>query len=137
MMPMDNFHFDITARPAHKLRADDDTPDTLDLAMRIAFLHHRTATHYCIHPEKGLVFFWAESTRSSIWKSIPLPFELDYLGAADWARRWLREQDYGPEPDHDGSNVRGWRVYNEDWGHVADDWAAFVAIHPEWAMLGK
>jgi hypothetical protein len=24
---------------------------------------------------------------------------------------WLEEVDYGEEPDHDGANGKGWRVY--------------------------
>lgn len=68
---------------------------------------------------------------------VALPFTLDAEGAADFARRWLAEADYGSQPDHDGDNGRGWRVYNEGWGHVDGHRSAIVAITPVWAMYGK
>lgn len=52
-----------------------------------------------------------------------------------WA--WLETVAYGPQPDHDGSNGKGWRVFNEAWGHVAQERFAFCAIQPVWAMYEK
>lgn len=68
---------------------------------------------------------------------IALPFKLDAEGAADFARRWLAEADYGKQPDHDGDNGRGWRLYVEGWGHVDGHRNAIIAISPAWAMYGK
>ena len=117
---MDNFRIDITSE-------GDLTP-----AMRIAFGKYRKAKGYSISPEKGLIFYWAEHERAAM-----LPFELDAEAAADFARRWLAEQNYGTEPDHDGDNGKGWRLYNEAWGHIGNEWQAFVAVKPAWAMYGK
>src|SRR5690349_24893058 len=52
---------------------------------------------------------------------------------------WLAEADYGPQPDHDGDNSKGWRIYNEAWGHVDNLWGAIVAIQPrsEERRVGK
>lgn len=66
-----------------------------------------------------------------------LPFTLDASGAADFATRWLSEVEYGPQDDHDGHDTKGWRIYNESWGHIEELRSAFVAITPEWAMHGK
>lgn len=50
---------------------------------------------------------------------------------------WLDDTSYGTQPDHDGDNDKGWRIYNEAWGHVAGLWQAFAAIEPVWLMYGK
>ena len=57
--------------------------------------------------------------------------------ATGFVRGWLGSVEYGPEPDHDGSNGKGWRVFNEYWGHVAGYRYAIVAVQPAWAMYGK
>lgn len=121
---MDNFHFDLTSE------------GDLELPMHIAFERsERRAEGYLIHPEKGLVFFWyVGGTQDGLVK---LPFKLDHIGAADFASRWLAEQNYGNEPDHDGDNGRGWRLYNEAWGRVASMTGSFIAVKPAWAMYGK
>lgn len=121
---MDNFHIDITS----------DGP--LGPPMKIAFGFYKKAEGYVITPEKGLVFFnYLDGAPKSL--AIKLPFKLDAEGAADFARRWLEEQNYGPEPDHDGDNGKGWRLYNEEWGHVGGWTGSIVAVQPRWAMYGK
>lgn len=150
---MDNFRVDITA----------EGDSTLAAAMKLAFGKYRSATHYAVRPAfagereevpadapkwtKGawkygkepkplrLVFYWSAS--ESAPDLVALPFKMDAEGAADFARRWLAEADYGNQPDHDGDNEKGWRLYNEAWGHVDSHWGAFVAVAPEWAMHGK
>lgn len=119
---MDNFHIDLTSQ------------GDLTKAMEIAFAGAPggKAEAYRIN-DKGLVFYWHSDAGTT-----SLPFKLDAAGAADFARRWLAEQDYGPEPNHDGDNGRGWRLYNESWGRVDDCGSySFVAVKPEWAMYGK
>lgn len=78
--------------------------------------------HYEIKPEDGKVAF---------------PFKMDADGAADFARRWLSQTEYGHEPDHDGDNGKGWRLYNEGWGHIDGDNYGVIAVAPVWAMYGK
>jgi hypothetical protein len=126
---MDNFHFDMTCQGR----------ETLSAAMRLAFSQHSKATHYAIREAddkkpRRIVFFWAESVAKG---AAPFPFKMDAEGCADFAWRWLSEVDFGSEPDHDGDNGKGWRVYNEGWGHVDGEWAGIIAVAPEWAMYGK
>src|ERR1700761_4976024 len=106
---------------------------TLAAAMVLAFNQHsQGTTHYAIRDAvpaindkdkpylnkeakpKRLVFMWT----GGISDAVALPFKLDAAGAADFARRWLAETDYGEQPDHDGDNGKGWKLYNEGWGHV-------------------
>jgi hypothetical protein len=68
------------------------------------------------------------------------PFVLkkeDISFLTDFVSKWLSQVDYGTEPDHDGSNGKGWTVWNDSWGRVNGEWQSFVAIKPTWAMYGK
>lgn len=134
---MDNFRIDITC----------NNETALLKAFEIAFTQYKAATHYVVrgdppteradwsgHPKgRRLIFMWSDGVEDAV----ALPFKLDAVGACDFARRWLAEADYGKQPDHDGSNSKGWRVYNEAWGHVEDVRRAIVAVAPAWAMHGK
>lgn len=126
---MDNFHIDVTSEG----RAEFDVV----LGIAVAHAPGAKAVAYCFHPEKGLVLLWTNrlSLAGSEVRQLPYPMKADAV--RDFVWHWLQETDYGQEPDHDGSNGRGWRIYNEAWGHVAEDSAAFVAIQPVWAMYGK
>lgn len=124
---MDNFRIDITSEGQASLLQ----------ALGICFAQHRAATHYVVReaePPKPrrLVFMWTEAK-----DAVALPFKLDVEGAADFARRWLDEQDFGRQPDHDGDNGKGWRLYNEAWGHVDNQYQGWIAVAPAWAMYGK
>lgn len=126
---MTNFHIEIVS--------DDDSE--LLLAMQIAFNHApgNKAEGYAVTPDKGLVFLWTMGLRAPEDAAVKLPFKLDAIGGADFARRWLAEQDYGRQPDHDGDNKKGWCVYNEKWARVAGWSGSFVAVKPAWIMYGK
>jgi hypothetical protein len=138
---MDNFRFDMIC----------EGRETLTKAMELAFTKNRQgAVAYVIRPATPaltgqqydhqnkpatplrLVFLWSETK-----DAVKLPFKLDPAGAADFAFRWLAEAEYGREPDHDGSNGKGWRLYNEGWGHVDGQWEAIIAVTPVWACYGK
>ncbi len=139
---MDNFQIDITCEGKEKLIK----------AMALAFYRVQSIQHYVIReaepefidadkpymnrPAKPLrlVFFRYPPDSG---QSNALPFKLDSEGAGDFAFRWLQEAAYPREPDHDGHNKKGWRLYNEAWGHVDSDYRAFVAVTPTWAMYGK
>lgn len=124
---MDNFRINITAEGRQSLLK----------AFEIAAAHHASAVGYVVDAGAGLIFVWHVVEG----RATKLPFKLDAAGMADFAERWLGEADYGKEPDHDGSNGRGWRVYNDAWGHVEctgfDEFYAICAVKPEWAMYGK
>lgn len=99
----------------------------------LSLLPHKNVVGY--RQEKGrLIFYWSDWREPKATKFL-YPYTIKQAG--DFALGWLEHVDYGPEPDHDGSNGKGWRIYNEDWGHVDHDQYAFVAIEPAWAMYGK
>lgn len=128
-MSGDNFHFDITGAP-------------LDKSLDIAFTEHNAIGWAEMDGEqsaKRLVLFWSDSgvTNHNVqFQRFPSPIrsveEIEPI-----IKGWLKDADYGREPDHDGDNGKGWRVYNESWTHVAGMWQAFVAIEPCWIWYGK
>lgn len=131
----DNFRFDVTSIGKDHLKA----------ILGIAFDNAKTkATHYVVRPAVigaapnedkpfRLVFFRSGGGKGAI----QLPFTLDVDGAVDFVIRWLAEQEYPDEEDFDGSADKGWRVYNERWTRIDNEYQAIVAITPEWALYGK
>lgn len=128
---MDNRQFDITS----------DNPSDLQLVLQLAFGVGRNAmpnmaTHWAVakatgQPDTLVLLRWHEGDAH------PLPAPLDDEGATVLVRRWLDAADYGNEPDIDGSAEKGWRVFNESWGHVHSYRSAICGIRPAWALYGK
>lgn len=71
----------------------------------------------------------------------PFPTPLSPAALVEVVTTWLRQQDYertlGRQPDTDGSVGQGWRVFNEQWGHVLGDHQAVLAVRPAWIVYGK
>ena len=79
-----------------------------------------------------LVFSWHAEE-----KMYPFPSKISSQLAATFAWEWLSKQNYGQQPDHDGSNHKGFIVFNDAWGHFAGNHYSFVGVGPAWAMYGK
>jgi len=80
-----------------------------------------------------LVLYWTAAKGSQ-----KLPYSLTVTDAVPFVSGWLASNgDLGPEPDHDGDNVRGWRVFTNYWGHVAGSSYSIVGVQAVWAMRGK
>lgn len=125
----DNYHFDISS----------EGRESFERAMGFAFdgrFSETKARGYRVDPVKGLILYWSVDSARGVGIT-PLPYEMKQKAATEFVWHWLEEQDYGREPDHDGSNHKGWRVYNEAWNRIGDEWGAFAAIKPEWMMYGK
>lgn len=120
----DNFRFDISGG------------GVLKDALAIAFSYTQSAKGYRIDVREGhptrLVFYGYDSP-----KMLPFPAPLGSEETESIIKTWLKLLDYGSEPDIDGSVSKGFRVYNEDWGHVAREWQAFMAVEPAWLLHGK
>jgi hypothetical protein len=132
------------------------TRTDFDLAMQLAFRHTRSAEGYWFYTPKkdsyrrdelglpsNLLGVCSQGTFLvlSSWKNMPdfisFPCDIDWETASEFAWKWLEQQDYGTEPDHDGSNSHGFVIFNDSWGHVGNDFAGICAIGPAWAMHGK
>ena len=114
--------------------------ETFRLAMQIAFAQYSKAKWYAVHPKLGFILAWHKPDREEL-QAQPLPYEMSFEQATVFVWGWLKSdaasKQRGGQPDHDGDNGAGWRVYNEAWGHVGGDHYSFVAIQPIWAMYGK
>ncbi len=109
----------------------------LKLKEKVTYFNKPTTSHYTnLEESKGgvptLVLLWHEEHGSQAF-----PFGIDVHLATDFVKGWLAQVDYGREPDHDGDNGKGWRVFTESWGHVAGHIYTVVAVQPAWAMYGK
>jgi hypothetical protein len=88
----------------------------------------------------GLVFCWGKPANSSHF-----PTAISAEQAADMAWQWLQTDEakkmectgWDRDADHDGSNSLGWRVFVEDWGHVAGSFYAIAAVRPAFMWHGK
>lgn len=141
---MDNFKIDVVSSKY----------ETFALAMDIALKHWRAVSHYAVidykaesvnewldKPEKRktMLLFWHDD-ESFKPRPTPLPYKMKDEVLVSFVWHWLEdywENDPHSEPDHDGSNSHGWRVFNEEWGHVAGSHYGVVGVQPVWAMHGK
>lgn len=82
--------------------------------------------------KETLILLWHEERGS-----LPLPYPLNLDEAVNFVAGWLKRADYGRQPDHDGDNGRGFRVFSDFWGHVAGHHYGIAGVQPEWAMYGK
>lgn len=141
---MDNFKLDVVSAGREQF----------ERAISIAMGHHGSATHYAVIDHKAdvnewvggsgnrktLVLFWTNDAGSPL-KPVPFPCKMRGPALVEFLWHWLEtiweESPPGDEPDHDGSNSHGWRVFNEAWGHVASSHYAFLGVQPVWAMHGK
>ncbi len=88
----------------------------------------------CVH--KILVFYWSEPEKGKDYNKFPVPLKAE--AAAKVAMEWLVENgEYGDEPDHDGSNHKGFYLFCNTWGHVMGSHYGVVGIGPAWAEVGK
>jgi hypothetical protein len=115
------------------LRVDVTSEGRELLALVLALFGRRHAEGYKLDG-KRFVLYWSLTSTAAV---TPFPFKMTIPQLADFVLGWLSEADYGPEPDHDGDNGKGWRCYNEGWGHIGGEWQAFAAVEPVWAMYGK
>ena len=66
-----------------------------------------------------------------------LPHPISEDQAVALIKGWLEQQDYGPEPDQDGSNGKGFKAWLDYWGNIGNDHASIIAVAPSWSMYGK
>ncbi len=120
---MDNFKFDMTSEGKERFK------------IALSLVHKNKVIGYRVHKEKGLMLYHVKVDASK--DMILFPYEMTIGQASEFAYGWIENYNLGNQPDHDGDNGRGWRVYTESWGKVNGEWQCFVAIQAVWAMYGK
>lgn len=122
---MDNRHIDITAR----------NEEDFNLAMQIICRTEwgsRKVVGFAVE-QNTFVLYWTKADKMQ-----PLPYDMTPQQITAFVWGWLQgAQPIDREPDHDGDNKKGFRVFNEAWGHVFNQSQAFAGITPVWAMYGK
>jgi hypothetical protein len=124
---VDNFHFDVTCQ------GNEQFSKCLEMAITLS--GHKNVTHYLIDDKRGLGLFWHYQDKHDTLLKLPYPMKIPAI--VQFATNWISQVEYPQQPDHDGDNGRGWRIYNESWGHVWDYHEGVIAIAPVWAMYGK
>lgn len=107
------------------------------LQKHVDYYGQPTNNHYVKFKEnpegvETLILLWHEENNAHA-----LPHPLNIEEAIQFVTDWLEEVAYKDEPDHDGDNGKGWRVFTEQWGQVASHQYAIVGIQPSWSMYGK
>lgn len=88
-------------------------------------------------PQKAMVLLWHEDSVRCV-KASQLPFPLTCDAAIDLLWSFLQTVDFEDQPNHDGSNGKGFIVTTGDfWGHVEGSHYAFLGVYPDWQMYGK
>lgn len=135
---MDNFRIDVTScanlKAVVEIALAQDYPD-----------RPSKVVGYRAYPgEKGnqdkkprLVFYWTIPADKHEFEPFPSLLQVGASDIEDIINRWLKDADYGRGPDHDGDNKKGWRLFNERWRQVGEDYAAMFAVEPAWATYGK
>lgn len=131
----DNIIFDVNGR----------TPKALELALELAFEQsgHKPVA-WKVHATKGMIFYWTIPSRKAVnvnkFMSPPSAKPLTDL-IYDWLEtdeaKTIETIGYDEDHDHDGHNSLGWRVYTESWGHINEEWEAFLAVKPAYLWHGK
>lgn len=115
---------------------------SLDLALAVAFQNQpHGALAYSIEPgsPRTLLLHWTKrDPRAGTPRELnELLCPHDVTMAVQLVRKWLDTEQYPDEPQHDGDNSKSFIVSTGPWGHVGNDWTAFVAIRPDWQIWSK
>ena len=96
-------------------------------------IHHFTGYKQDDKGHLTLLLSWSESKGA-----MELPYPMRVEDAIPFVKGWLANVgDPGRKPVIDGSLRRGWRVFTEEWGHIAGCSYAVVGIQAHHAMYGK
>ena len=120
--------------------------DTMRLVFKVTA--HKNATHWAIIPKKGLVLFWfkPENIAKEQINVFLSPSNPELVTDMIWS--WLEQNRdkvkefsddtwYFGQADSDVLIKPAFRVYCEDWGHVAGSPCAICGIRPAFAWYGK
>lgn len=87
---------------------------------------------FTVDDNKFILFEYAHEKMTPF----PSPMPVDFV--ATMIHEWLKTAEYPEEPDHDGSNDRGWRLYKEAWGRINKfGHGSIGAVEPMWIEYGK
>lgn len=116
-----NIHFDIK----------DDKKSTLEKAVGIMLSQSGiTPIQYKEHQTFGLIFSAYSAPQEGY---SPIGEE----NVANFIWNWLKVQQYPPHEDDDIFYCRGFRIYNEEWKDLDNNFWAVGAVKPTWIEFLK
>jgi hypothetical protein len=131
----DNFKVEITAGDGSYYK---ETRNILLESLRLAMARHGTVSHFgataslvqdrkLVSPAR-LTLYWSGTADGT-----PFPAYMTAELIEPIVRTWLADQEYGPQPDHDGDNGKGWYI------GAGTDYVYQVTcyIEPRWITYGK
>lgn len=121
------------ASDTFKVEVYSDADEHFSLAFALAFYEVQkfrdpVVTHYSIDAN-GLTFFWQGGGEGRV---MLLPYKMSVDAAREFARSYLKVAEYGPQPEHDGSNRKGWSVST-----AGQPYYAVLRVKPEWMIYSK
>ena len=153
-------HFDLALEIAFNQHGHDPP------VKRDGKLYGQFASHYAILEEKVMIFFWAEEsmTHFRVPEAFPnfrtpisqgmdepgirvmegevtkLPPGFDVKAAQAMAWTWLQNAAKYPESTGWSGDVekhKGFYLFTDYWGHVADSHYGIIGVEAVWALVGK
>lgn len=128
-----------------ELIVESDNREQLEWAVKILLCWDSKVSHYTtgvdVHGTPFLTMRWHETGGAT-----PLMAPMsDASSIADQCYAWLKNVEYPEEPDHDGSNSRGWRVTNRVHKIATEGYDQFgpngfyvvFTIYPAWVEYHK
>lgn len=112
-------------------------------ALKLVFAQENTTCKgWMFKPTHGLILLWWADEGQGVNKfPAPLTAEECFIFVKSWLKSEdaakVEMKDWDADADHDGHNEMGWRVYCEDWGHVANRSDAICAVKPIHCWYGK
>lgn len=111
----------------------------LDTALKesVVYRCNRCDGYGTVPPSVAMILLWHEESHAG-FASLPLPFPLTIDAAVPFLWNFLETALYPDQPDHDGSNGKGFMVTTGDfWGHVEGMTYSILSVEPDWQMYGK
>jgi hypothetical protein len=100
---------------------------------------------YSIDNIKGfdrLIIYWSIPDKYNLEKLNTefkeFPFKMSKESLKNFITDWLKQASYGPQPDHDGDNHKGFIISTGDfWGHIEFMNQTSFSVQTDWQMYGK
>lgn len=144
---MDNRVFNINGR----------TKEQLLLAVQLLLLNEygekQKVKGWYYSQKKGLILTWLVDNKyraTAFTDRMGKPSEIGEKELVDLLWDWLSTdeakevvcENWDADTDHDGDNVKGWRLYTDEWGCIKEtehtlDHYSIAAFKPAWLWYGK
>lgn len=111
---------------------------SLGITLRWLSEIRRPPEAYRLSDKYGIILYWHHGDYTEKFPAF-VPWETFvtcWLEQAEPNKQFLDDFERYYE-DGDVSNGKGFRMFNEGWGHVDNDPYAYVAIKPVWMWYGK